>query len=555
MESLAAMYREAVKAHARPDRFLAKRGGVWVPVSTSDFDRNVQAAAAGLAAAGLKPGDRAAILSYNRIEWAEADYACQRLGVADVPIYSTLPADQVKFILKDSGAKLLFAENAAQAEKAAGTGIPVVTFDPAPGATPYAEFRKAGAEAPPADPKPDDLATLIYTSGTTGEPKGVRLSHRNLLSNLTGCCSVLGIGPTDSVLSFLPLSHSFERILDYAAFHKGCSIAHAEHVEKVVANLMEVRPTVLGAVPRFYEKIYARIQEAARAMEPRKRRVFDWALRVGGEEAEHRRRGTRPGLFLRLRAWLARKLVHARMAEKVGGRIRLFISGGGALSSEVAEFLGSLGFTVLEGYGLTETAPVLAINAPGASRLGTVGLPLPGVELKIAADGEILARGANVMEGYHNRPEDSAAVLKDGWFHTGDIGEFDAEGYLRITDRKKDLLKTSVGKYVAPAPIENRLKLSPHVHNAIVVGDGRKFAAALIIPAPGATREQLQAAVDAANEGLASHEKVKKFAVLESDFSVEGGELTPTLKVKRRFVEKKHAALVAALYAGADDKS
>jgi long-chain acyl-CoA synthetase len=555
MDSLASMYRKAVEAHSRADRFLAKRGSAWTPVSTADFDRDVRAAAAGLAAAGVRRGDRVALLSYNRLEWAVADYACQLLGAADVPIYSTLPADQVKFILKDSGSKLLFAENAAQAEKAAGLGLPTVSFDAAPGTTPFAEFLKPGASAPEADPAPDDLATLIYTSGTTGEPKGVRLTHRNLISNLSGCCSILGIGTEDTVLSFLPLSHSFERILDYAAFHRGCTIAHAEHVEKVVANLMEVRPTVLGAVPRFYEKVYARIQEAAKQLPPRRRRVFDWALRVGAEAAEHARRGTRPGLWLRLRHWLARSLVQSKMADKVGGRIRLFISGGGALSREVAEYLGSLGFTLLEGYGLTETAPVLAINAPGAARLGTVGKPLPGVELKLAEDGEILARGPNVMSGYHNRPDDTAAVLQDGWFRTGDIGEFDAEGYLKITDRKKDLLKTSQGKYVAPAPLENRLKLSPHVLNAVVVGDGRKYAAVLIVPAPGATREELQAAVNAANEGLPSHEKLKKFAVVDRDFSIEGGELTPTLKVKRRFVEKKYAGLIDEMYAGGDDKS
>jgi long-chain acyl-CoA synthetase len=310
---------------------------------------------------------------------------------------------------------------------------------------------------------------------------------------------------------------------------------------------------VLGAVPRFYEKIYARIQEAAGAMSPRNRRVFDWALRVGAEEAEHRRRGTRPGWFLRLRARLARALVQDRMAAKVGGRIRLFISGGGALSGDVAAFLTSLGFQLLEGYGLTETAPVLAINAPGAAKLGTVGKLIPGVELRIAADGEILARGPNVMEGYHNRPEETAAVLKDGWFHTGDIGEIDGDGYLRITDRKKDLLKTSVGKYVAPAPIENRLKLSPRVLNAVVIGDGRKFAAALIVPAPGATREDVQGAVDAVNAALAPHEKLRKFALLDRDFSIEAGDLTPTLKVKRRAVERRHAALIESLYA--DDKS
>jgi long-chain acyl-CoA synthetase len=555
MMTLADMYREAVRSHPRPDRLVAKRGGAWVPLSTAEVDRQVRACAAGLAAQGLRAGDRAAILSYNRPEWAVADYACQLLGVADVPIYTTLPADQVGFILKDSGAKLIFVENADQAAKVAGAGIPVVSFDPAPGATTFADFCKPGVEPPAAEPKADDLATLIYTSGTTGQPKGVRLTHGNLMSNLEACCEVLDIGPDDTVLSFLPLSHSFERILDYAAFRRGCSIVYAEHVDKVAANMMEVRPTFMGAVPRFYEKIYGRIQEAVRAMAPRKRAVFDWALRTGAQEAEHRRRGTRPPLGLRWRSWLARRLVQRKMAEKVGGRMRIFISGGGPLSRDVADFLWSLGFSILEGYGLTETAPVLTLNRPGAAKLGAVGRPIPGVELKIAPDGEILARGPNIMAGYHNRPEETAAVLRDGWFSTGDIGEIDAEGFLKITDRKKDLLKTSVGKYVAPAPIENRLKLSPHVLNAVVVGDGKKFASVLLVPAPGSTREQLQAAVDAVNADLPPHERLKKFAIADRDFTVEGGELTPTLKVKRRFVEQKYAALISGMYAEEVDKA
>ena len=546
--TLADVYRRGIASFPRADRYLRKSGGAWTPVSTAELDRRVRACAAGLAALGLKPGDRAAIVSYNRLEWVVADWACQLIGVADVPIYSTLPADQVDYILRDAGARMVFVENAEQAEKAKASGLPLVSFDPAPGTESFDDFLRRGAEPPACAPAADDLATLIYTSGTTGVPKGVMLTHRNLVSNFTSCCNLLSIGPEDVLLSFLPLSHSFERILDYAAFHRGACIAHAEHIDQVVQNLQEVRPTVMGAVPRFYEKVYARIRDAAAGMSGLRRAIFEWARRVGGADAEFRRRGLRPPLGLRLRTALARRLVFRKMADKVGGRIRLFISGGGALSRDVAEYMWSLGFTLVEGYGLTETAPVLTINAPGGVRLGTVGRPIPGVEIRLAADGEILARGPNIMKGYLNKPEETAGVFVDGWFATGDVGELDPEGYLRITDRKKDLLKTSGGKYVAPQPIENRLKLSPHLRNAIVIGDARKFPAALLVPAPGATKDQLQSAVDEVNATLPHHEQIKKFAVVDADFTIEGGELTPTLKVRRRVVEKKYAALIDGLY-------
>ncbi len=546
--TLADIFRLSLQSAPKPDRYLRKLGGTWTPVPSADLERDVRACAAGLAARGVGRGDRVGILSYNRYEWAVADWACQLLGAADVPIYSTLPADQVRYILQDAGAKAVFVENAEQAAKVGA--CPAIAFDPAPGTTSFADLLKAGGSPPEIQAEPDDLATLIYTSGTTGVPKGVMLTHRNLVSNLTACCRVLDCSAEDVVLSFLPLSHSFERILDYALFWKGASIAHAEEVDKVVANLLEVRPTLMGAVPRFYEKVYAKIRDAAAAMPGWKRGLFEWARRTGALDASYRRRGARPPLGVRWRMGLARFLVLEKMAARLGGRMRLLISGGGALSRDVNEYLWSLGFTLLEGYGLTETSPVLCINRAGAARLGTVGQALPDVELRLAPDGEILARGPNIMKGYLNLPEETASVMKDGWFATGDIGEIDAEGYLRITDRKKDLLKTSNGKYIAPAPIENKLKLSPLVLNAIVLGDRQKFPGALIVPAAGATREQLQAAIDAVNRELPHHEQIKKFALVEKDFSIEGGELTPTLKVKRRAVEKKYAALIVELYGG-----
>jgi long-chain acyl-CoA synthetase len=548
-ETLDAVYREGIRNFPRPDRFLQKTDGAWRAISTAEFDRRVRACAAALAGAGIGPGDRVAILSYNRVEWAVVDWACQLLGAADVPIYTTLPEEPVNYILRDSGARAVFVENAEQAAKV-NAGPSVVSFDPAPGVEPFEAFLgRAAGDPPEARVSPEDLATLIYTSGTTGEPKGVMLTHRNLVSNLKAACAPLDLGPGDVALSFLPLSHIFERILDYAYFAHGAQIAYAEHIDRVSDNLLEVRPTVMGAVPRFYEKVYSRIREAVAALPPWRRRLFEWARRVGAEEAALRRRGRPVPLGLRLRFALARRLVLRKFAARVGGRMRYFISGGAPLPPDVAEYLFSLGFTILEGYGLTETSPVLTLNRPGDIKLGTVGKPLDGVEIRIAPDGEILARGPNIMKGYHNKPAETAEVLRDGWFATGDIGEFDEEGFLKITDRKKDLLKTAGGKYVAPQPIENRLKLHRAILNAVVVGDRRRFPAALIVPAPGAAREEIQEAVDEVNRSLAPFEKIKKFALLDRDFTIEAGEVTPTLKVRRRIVEERHRSVIDALYA------
>jgi long-chain acyl-CoA synthetase len=548
-QTLVDLYLQGVERFPRPDRFLQKTGGGYRAISTAEFDRKVRACAGALAALGIARGDRVAILSYNRIEWAIADWACQLLGVVDVPIYSTLPADQAGYILQDSGAKAVFAENAEQLAKVQGRVPHVICFESAPGADSFEEFLKRAKDVTPATVEPDDLATLIYTSGTTGVPKGVMLTHRNLVSNVVSSCEVLRVGPEDTGLSFLPLSHSFERILDYAMFAGGASIAYAEHVDKVAENLLEVRPTVMGAVPRFYEKVYAKIMKSVEQMESGKRSTFDWARKTGAVMAEHRRRGERGGLGLRFKHWVANFLVFRKLKARVGGRIRHFISGGGPLSRDIAEFFFSIDLPIIEGYGLTETSPVLTLNPPDRVKLGTVGKAIRGVDLKIAPDGEILARGPNIMKGYYNKPAETADVMKDGWFATGDIGELDGEGYLRITDRKKDLLKTSGGKYVAPQPIEGALKLQPCIVNAIVIGDAQKFPAALLVAAPGATREQVQAAVDVVNRALAHHEQIKKFILIEQDFTIEGGELTPTMKVRRRVVEKKYQAQIAALYA------
>ncbi len=547
--TLADLFTRGLAAWPRPDRFLQRTGGAWQPVSSDEFGRRVRSCAAGLASLGIARGDRVAILSYNRLEWAVADYACQLLGAVDVPIYSTLPADQCAYILQDCGARAIFVENADQAAKVRGKVEHLIAFDPADGTISFADFLTRGKDVPAPAIDPDDLATIIYTSGTTGVPKGVMLTHRNLVSNTIASGSAFDVTPNDAILSFLPLSHSFERIFDYLFFWWGASIAYAETVDKVAENMLEVKPTIMAAVPRFYEKVYSKIRKSVADQKPWKRGLFEWARGVGASAAECFRHGRPLPFGLRFRYGLANLLVLNKLAGRVGGRIRFFVSGGGALSREVAEFFHSIGLPILEGYGLTETSPVLTVNRLGATRLGTVGPAIPGVELKIAADGEILARGPNIMKGYHNRPEETAQVIQDGWFLTGDIGEIDAEGFLKITDRKKDLFKTSGGKYIAPGPIEGRLKLFPRVLNAIVIGDRRKFPSALIVPTRGATKAEIAKDVETLNASLAHHEQIKRFELIEVDFSIEGGELTPTMKVRRRVVEQKYRALIDAIYA------
>ena len=547
--TLGELFTRGILAFPRPDRFLRKKDGAYHPVSSEDFGHQVRACAGALAALGLSKGDRVAILSYNRLEWAVVDYACQLQGLVDVPIYSTLPADQCVYILRDSGARAAFVEDEEQAAKVRGAVPHLVAFDPATGATSFEDFLRTGKVAPPPSVGPDDLATIIYTSGTTGVPKGVMLTQRNLLSNMLASGKAFDVTPGDTILSFLPLSHSFERIFDYLFFWWGASIGYAEDTDKVAENMLEVRPTIMAAVPRFYEKVYSKIRKSVAEQKPWKRGLFEWARGVGAQAGEFWRRGRPLPFGLLLRFGLAKLLVLNPLRARVGGRIRFFVSGGGALSREVAEFFHSIGLPILEGYGLTETSPVLTVNRLGATRLGTVGPAIPGVELKIAADGEILARGPNIMKGYFNKPEETAQVVQDGWFATGDIGEIDPEGFLKITDRKKDLLKTSVGKYVAPGPIEGRLKLFPRILNAIVIGDRRKFPAALIVPCKGATKEEIAQDVASLNESLAQHEQIKRFELIATEFSIEGGELTPTLKVRRRVVEQKYKSIIDAIYA------
>ncbi|HTF55870.1 MAG TPA: long-chain fatty acid--CoA ligase, partial [Planctomycetota bacterium] len=523
--------------------------------------------AAALAARGVRPGDRIALLSYNRPEWAIVDYAAQLIGAVTVPLYATSTPDQVAFILSDSGAKLTFAENAEQLAKL-GPGLDAVVFDAVPAATSFESFLAGATGPPPAvETDPAALATIIYTSGTTGTPKGVMLSHRNLISNVTAVLEVVSFTPEDVSLSFLPISHAFQRIVDYAIFSKGAVVAYAESIDSVAKNLLDVRPTILCSVPRFYEKVHDRVLQSIEAMPGWRKGLARWALKMGAAEAEYRMRGKRAPFGLRVRRGLAHLLVLRKIRARTGGRIRLLVSGGAPLGKETNEFFNALGFTLIEGYGLTETSPVITLNRPGAVKIGTVGPPISGAEVRIAPeDGEILVRGPLVMMGYYHRPEETAAAMSDGWFRTGDIGELDAEGCLKITDRKKDLLKTSGGKYIAPAPIEARIRQHPYVANAVLLGDRRKYAAALIVPDfavlelefPGVSRAALtthppvlaalQKHMDAINAELGHHETVKRFALLDREFTLESGELTPTLKVKRKVVEEKWKPVIEDLF-------
>ncbi|MDT8342366.1 MAG: long-chain fatty acid--CoA ligase [Longimicrobiales bacterium] len=555
------------------------------------FREMLDAAARGasaLAALGLEPGERAAILSENRTEWALADQSCLFARVVSVPIYDTLIAEQVAYILKDSGARLVFASTADQMQKtleaagAAGVKVRVVVFDPPEGTLPegvmrWSDFLEAGGGALPAErlraaveaTDPDDVATILYTSGTTGEPKGVMLTHQNIFSNTQAAGTVLPIREEDVTLSFLPLSHIFQRMVDFLLLSRGCVLARAHSIRTLGPDLAVVRPTLQIAVPRVYEKILGGVQEAASGI---RAPILRWAIRAGARWADARLAGEEPGLGVRLRHRLADRLVFARLRERLGGRVRYFISGSAPLAVEVARFFYAAGLPILEGYGLTETSPVTNVNPPEGIRLGSVGPPIPGTEIRIADDGEILVRGPQVMKGYYDRPEATAAAIDpEGWFATGDIGELDGDGYLRITDRKKDIIVTAGGKNVAPQPIENRLKANPFVEQVVMVGDRRRFTALLVVPAFEAldrwARDQgcphgdwscllaqpdvqrhMEREVMAHLGSLARYERPKKIVLLSTEFTVEDGTLTPTQKVKRRVVQERFREVIDQLY-------
>jgi long-chain acyl-CoA synthetase len=589
---------------ARFDRPVLLRrcvGEGFEEYSTRDFVEQIRAFSVGLRRSGVGAGDRVGLICESRPEWSIADLAILTSGAINVPVYPTLSASQTRFILDDAGVTVAVVSDDTQLAKILAiapelpkltTVIVVAPSGPLPQGTPggravlvmralVEEWRaKVTADASLVEEYESaarrvgagDVATIIYTSGTTGHPKGVMLTHRNILSNLTAAMAVLQIRGEDEPLSFLPLSHVFERLALYLFLLLGCRVSFAESLQTVSRDLVRVRPTFMTGVPRVFEKFHHAVLDAvAGATVPRKA-MFRWAMRVAKAVANARLAGLAPPPLAALQRPLADALVLGKIRARLGGRMRLMVSGSAPLAHSTGEFLFAVGLPVSECYGLTESSPGITANPPGAIRLGTVGIPIPGVDVRIADDGEVLVRGPNIMLGYFNRPEDTAAVLREGWLHTGDIGHLDADGYLTITDRKKDLIVTSGGKNIAPAPIELRLKESPLVSEAVLVGERRKFPAALIIPdfvvleehlraagAPSGSREQLvaradvqaifQALLDEINEHLAQFEKIKRFALLPREMTIEGGELTPTLKVRRKIVEQHWAAVIEQLYA------
>ena len=582
----------AALKHGKKDALNHKIRGEWTNISAENFVERVRNVALGLAEFGIKPGDRIALLSENRPEWSIADLAILSLGAINVPIYTTQAVDQIRFILTDSGSRAIFVSNKKlfkHAEQAvAGLDFleRIIFFDASDDekidrSTTLDSLEKSGQERSINKPaafgayltaiRPDDLATIIYTSGTTGEPKGVMLTHANFVSNVLATTSGLPISSSDIALSVLPLSHIFERTGFYIFCYSGVSVYYTASFDQVAENLREVRPTVMTAVPRLFEKVYHRIVKKGFSQKGWKRRVFERSLNVGQRYAEAKDKGKLVGPALALQQSMANRLVFSKWREGVGGRLRYFVSGGAPLSPALSYAFLAAGIPILQGYGATETC-IVSANRPDNNKVGSVGQLFDGIEVNIAEDGEILLRGPNVMRGYYGHPEETASVLRDEWFATGDVGYVDKEGHLYITDRKKDLFKLSNGKYVAPQQIESLLKQSEFVSQVVVVGAGRKQPAALIVPEWEAVRQLLTEAgekfpsdrvalanspaaiklvqkdVSLLTRALPDYQRIRRIALLPNEFTIDKGELTPTLKVKRRVIDQKFNDLIEELY-------
>jgi long-chain acyl-CoA synthetase len=593
--TLVDLYLDSIREHPDATALVVRRGEAeWEPRTYSQVSEIVRDLSLALRSLGLERGDRAAIISATRYEWALLDFAMVMAGVVSVPVYDSLTADQIAYILRDAGAHAAFVADADQVAKLveAANQMPdlkhVIPFDPID--TPDVPFELIswesfeargrgeahlhdGYEAYARKTSPDDLATLIYTSGTTGPPKGVMLSHDNLFSNTVLASRRLELRRSDMVLAWLPMSHVFERTGGhFCTWHCGAPRAFAESVETVPRDMLEVRPTFMMAVPRFYEKVYDATVAAATSAGGAKERIFWWAKAVGERVADARLAGESPGPWLAFQYRIADRLVFQKLRARTGGRIRYFVSGSAPLSARIAKFFWASGLPVLEGYGLTESSPVISLNPKEAPRLGTVGTPIDGVEVRIAEDGEILCRGRNVMLGYYRNEEATReAIEPDGWLRTGDIGELDQDGYLRITDRKKELIVTSYGKNVAPQPIEETLKRSRLVDQVVLVGDGRKFVVALVVPEferlaewgrsegldfsrpeeltrqPAAARHLL-ADMDRELQEFSGYERPKQVILLDEPFTIEAGTLTPTQKVRRKVVAERYAERIERVY-------
>jgi len=559
---------------------LWRHKGAWVGISAADLRQKVAGVAAALRSWGIGKGDRVAILSENRPEWAIADFSCLLLGAVTVPLYPTLPSDQIAFLLRDAGVRVLFVSSQPQLQKILSIQEPrglerIVAMDEIPDSP---SLSMSGLMQPGAVSSyeaienasrligPNDLATLIYTSGTTGTPKGVMLSHGNIASNLNASLNGFELGTDDLSVSFLPLSHVTARHLDFAMLYRGVSLAYVPYPSDLPQALTEIRPTIFVAVPRVYEKIFAQTELKTKAAP--KRWIYRSALRVGERQLAKVLAGATP----RSLPWkMANRIVYSQIRAGLGGRARIFISGGAPLGMELAKWYATVGIRLHEGYGLTETSPVIALNSPQAHKLGTVGKPLPNVEVRIAADGEILVRGPSIFRGYWNRPSETDAAFEGEWFKTGDIGHLDEEGFLSVTDRKKDLIKTSGGKFVAPQPLENSLKHNPMIAEAVILGDKRKFPAVLIAPnfplleewarsnslsfgsrheliATRGVMDLFEGIVADLNRNLAQFERLKKVLLVAEEFSAENNLLTVSMKLRRRAVEDRYRERIEELY-------
>ena len=573
------------------DRALSLRvNGRWEATSSAEFLRRIAGLSNALEELGVKTGDRVGLFAPNRPEWHIADFAILGLGAADVPIYFNESPDRMVYILNHSGAEVVIAAGEMQSRRllecrdrltsvkhiicaaaSADLGEEILRFETlvaATGDAAIAEYRLRAARV-----TPDEIATIIYTSGTTGQPKGVMLTHNNLSSNEETSVGPYRMNPADKAVSFLPLSHVYERVTAYAYLFHGVPVAYVERMEDLPQALLEIHPTLSAAVPRVFEKLYANIIQKGHESTGLKRRIFDWATRVARDAVRWKAYGEEAPSGLRLRWKIADRIVFSKIRAGIGGAFRAFISGGGPLARELAEFFWAVGVPVYQGYGLTETSPVVSANYPGNNKLGTVGQPIENVNVRIAEDGEILVQGPCVMKGYYLKPADTNAVISpEGWLATGDIGRLDEEGFLYVTDRKKDLFKTAAGKFVAPQPIENILKMSPLILNAVLVGDAYKYIAALVVPnfanveaaarqqgRTFASQEQIAAdpwvhelisrEVAQVNAKLAQYEMIKRFALLDHDFTFDGGQLTYTLKLKRRVIAERYAKIIQELYA------
>ena len=587
--TLPSRFLNTVDTLPNPRAQMIRRDGRWEPISSQEFLRRVAGLSTAFVELGVKPGDRVGLLSANRPEWHTADFAITGAGGVTVPVYFNESPDRMTYILRHCGAKVVFVAGLPQLHKLLALRSNLPDLEQIIAADAGADLPSEGlryetliAGASGADISayrmrvsqvlPGQLASLIYTSGTTGEPKGVMLTHNNFCSNVTDVGHDFHLDPAEDIaLSFLPLAHVYGRTCDYIYIFQGAALAYVESVDAVAQALLEVHPTVTAAVPRFFEKIYARLVEQGSKAKGVKRTLFDWSMNVARPAVHWRASGGHASLSVKFQWMLADSLVYKKIRRGTGGRLRLICSGGAPLSKELAEFFWTVGVPIYQGYGLTETSPIVSSNYP-ENRVGSSGKPIANVQVRIAEDGEILVKGPCVMQGYYKNPEATREVLsEDGWFSTGDIGYLDKDNYLFITDRKKDLLKTAAGKFVAPQPIENTLKTSPYILNAMVVGDRRKFIVALVVPNPvtvsakfadqgtkfasnvemvghSAVRALIDAEVKRLTVHLAQYETIKRFALLPEDFTFDNGSLTFTLKLKRRVVEQKYHDVIESLY-------